>query len=215
MRIKTSKSKDEIKKMIKDALVDIRFNNGSGYFFIYSFDYECILLPINRKLEGTSFYNFKEGKGKYLTRNIITQLKNEKEGFLSWWFNKPDDLENQYKKIGFNMLFEPYNWFIGTGEYFVDFEEIIKKEVLDYISKLNKDKNNYFFIIDYNKNTLLHLIPDLVNKPAIDVTNIENQKIFDEMIEIAKQGEGFLTYNHKPINSDFFFHKNKLYKRNK
>ncbi|CAM3596649.1 cache domain-containing protein [Arcobacter aquimarinus] len=201
---KNLKSKDEIKKMIKDALVDIRFNNGSGYFFIYSFDYECILLPINRKLEGTSFYNFKEGKGKYLTRNIITQLKNEKEGFLSWWFNKPDDLENQYKKIGFNMLFEPYNWFIGTGEYFVDFEEIIKKEVLDYISKLNKDKNNYFFIIDYNKNTLLHLIPDLVNKPAIDVTNIENQKIFDEMIEIAKQGEGFLTYNHKPINSDSF-----------
>lgn len=201
---KNLKSKDEIKKMIKDALVDIRFNNGSGYFFIYSFDYECILLPINRKLEGSSFYNFKEGKGEYLTRNIISQLKDEKEGFLSWWFSKPDDLENQYKKIGFNMHFEPYNWFIGTGEYFVDFEEIIKKEVLDYVSKLNKDKNNYFFILDYNKNTLLHIIPDLINKPSVDVTNIENHKIFDEMIEIAKHGEGFLTYNHKPINSDFF-----------
>lgn len=201
---KNLKSKDEIKKMIKDALVDIRFNNGSGYFFIYSFDYECILLPINRKLEGTSFYNFKEGKGEYLTRNIIAQLKNEKEGFLSWWFNKPDDLNNQYKKIGFNMHFEPYDWFIGTGEYFVDFEEIIKKEVLDYVSKLNKDKNNYFFILDYDKTTLSHIIPDLVNKPANDVTNIENKKIFDEMVEMAKEGEGFLTYNHKPINSDFF-----------
>ena len=77
------------------------------------------------------------------------------------------------------MHFEPYDWFIGTGEYFVDFEDIIKKDVLDYDSKLNKDKNNYFFILDYDKNTLLHIIPDLINKPASDVTNIENHKIFN------------------------------------
>ena len=201
---KDIKSKDEIKKMIKDALVDIRFNDGNGYFFIYSFDYECILLPINRKLEGTSFYNFKEGKGNYLTRDIITQLKNEKEGFLSWWFNKPNDLENQYKKIGFNIHFEPYDWFIGTGEYFVDFEKNIKEEVLDYISKLNEDKNNYFFILDYDKNTLLHVIPDLINKPSNDVTNVENKRIFDDMLFMAKEGEGFLTYKHKPYGSDEF-----------
>ena len=117
---KDKKSKEEIIKMIKDALVDIRFNNGRGYFFIYSFDYECVLLPVNRKVEGTSFYNFKEGKGTYLTRNIIEQLKNEKEGFLSWHFYKPNDMKNQYKKIGFNIHFEPYDWFIGTGEYIVD-----------------------------------------------------------------------------------------------
>ena len=33
--------------MIKDALVDVRFNDGRGYIFIYTFDYECILLPVN------------------------------------------------------------------------------------------------------------------------------------------------------------------------
>ena len=126
---KDTKSKEEITKMIKDALVDnIRFNNGRGYLFVYSFDYECILLPVARKLEGTSFYNFKDGEGTYLTRNIIEQVKKEKEGFLTWSYHKPNDMKNQYKKIGFNIHFEPYDWFIGTGEYFVDFEEDIKKE---------------------------------------------------------------------------------------
>ncbi len=88
---KDTKTKNEIIKMIKDALEDIRFNEKRGYFFIYSFDYECILLPIAKHLEGTSFYNFKDFNGTFLTREIIKQMKEEKEGFLTWSFQKPND----------------------------------------------------------------------------------------------------------------------------
>lgn len=201
---KDTKTKEEITKMIKDALVDIRFNNSRGYFFVYSFDYECILLPVARKLEGTSFYNFKEGGGTYLTRNIIEQVKKEKEGFLTWSFHKPNDMKNQYKKIGFNIHFEPYDWFIGTGEYFVDFEEDVKKEVLEYISRITQNEKDYFFILDQNKTTLYHVIKELIGVPAEKVTNIETKKAFDDMVIIAKNGEGFITYNHKYANSNEF-----------
>ena len=201
---KDTKTREEITKMIKDVLVDIRFNNGRGYFFIYSFDYECILLPINRKLEGTSFYNFKEGGGTYLTRNIIEQLKKEREGFLSWSFYKPEDMKNQYKKIGFNIHFEPYDWFIGTGEYFVDFEEDVKKEVLEYISRISQNEKDYFFILNYDKKTFYHVIKELIGLPAQNVTNVETKKAFDDMVSIAKSGEGFLTYNHKYGNNNEF-----------
>ncbi len=195
---KDKKSKDEIKTMIKDALVNIRFNEGRGYFFIYSFDYECILLPINRKLEGSSFYNFQDSKGKYLTRDIISQLKKEKEGFQHWYYAKPNDLKTDYKKIGFNVYFEPYDWFIGTGEYVIDYENTVKTEVLEYISRLVPNKENYFFVLDYNKKTLFHVIDDLINKSAIDVPNVENNHVFDDMLSIAKEGASFLTYNYKP-----------------
>ena len=87
----------------------------------------------------------------FLTREIISQVKKEKEGFLTWYYHKPDDMKKQYKKIGFNMHFEPYDWFIGTGEYFIDFEEDVKKEVLDYISRITPNDKNYFFILDYDK----------------------------------------------------------------
>ena len=132
---KDSKTKNEIKKMIQDALVDIRFNNGRGYFFITALDFECILLPIAREREGTSFYNLKDAEGSYISRNIAKQIKEEKEGFSSWSFYKPNDLETQYKKIGFNMYFAPMDWFIGTGEYIAEFEEDVKKEVLKHISR--------------------------------------------------------------------------------
>ena len=204
---KDTKTKSEIQKMIKDALEDIRFNEKRGYFFIYSFDYECILLPIAKHLEGTSFFNFKDFNGTFLTREIIKQLKVEKEGFLTWSFQKPNDATKGYKKIGFNIYFEPYDWFIGTGEYFVDFEEMVKKDVLEYISKLVPNINNYFFIIDYDKKTLFHVIDDLVNKSAQNVTNIENTKIFDDMVFIAKKGSGFITYKHQPLEKDHFLTK--------
>jgi hypothetical protein len=62
---KDIKSKNEIIKMIKDAIVDIRFNDGRGYIFIYNFDYNCILLPVNRENEGKSVYDFQDSKGYY------------------------------------------------------------------------------------------------------------------------------------------------------
>lgn len=195
---KDTKTKEEIKKLIQNALVDIRFNDGRGYFFIYSFDYECILLPIDRKLEGTNFYNYKDGEGTFLTREIIKQLKEEKEGFLSWSFSKPYDLETQYKKIGFNIYFEPYNWFIGTGEYVADFENDVKKEVLEYLSRIVPNDKSYFFILDYNKKTLYHIRKDLINLPANKVTTIKNKRVFDDMLFIAKNGEGFISYKYTP-----------------
>lgn len=204
---KDTKTKAEIQKMIKNALEDIRFNEKRGYFFIYSFDYECILMPIAKHLEGTNFYNFKDFNGTFLTREIIKQVKEEKEDFLTWSFHKPNDLTKGYKKIGFNIYFEPYDWFIGTGEYVVDFEEMVKRDVLEYISKLVPNKNNYFFILDYNKKTLFHVIDDLINKDAQNVTNIENMKVFDDMIFMAKEGDGFITYKHKPLGNNEFLTK--------
>ena len=78
---KDSKSKEEIIKMIKDALVDMRFNDGRGYIFIYTFDYECILLPINRKNENGSVRDFQDSNGMYLGREIVNSLKDKDEAF--------------------------------------------------------------------------------------------------------------------------------------
>ena len=187
---KDTKTKNEIRKMIQEALVNIRFNDGRGYFFITALDYECILLPIARELEGTSFYNLKDAEGSYISRKIAKQIKEEKEGFSSWLFAKPDDLDTQYKKIGFNMYFEPYDWFIGTGEYIEDFEEDVKKEVLDYLSRIISSDNKDFFILDYNQNTLFNISKS-------DILTFENKRVFEDMLHIAQKSEAFLTYTEQ------------------
>ena len=197
-----NKDKKTITKMIKDALVDIRFNNGRGYFYIYSLDYKCVLFPLNRRIEGKSFYDFKDGKGKYLTRDIVSQVKAKGEGFMNWHFYKPDDKDTYYKKIGFNKLFEPLGWFIGTGEYVDDFEKDVKTQALEYMSTLKYIDNNYIFALDYDGTYIYHIKKEIIGKiglsekgknSANDVKNSNN--VVGKAIELAKtKGEGFMSY---------------------
>ncbi|MDD2888097.1 MAG: cache domain-containing protein [Aliarcobacter sp.] len=195
---KDSKTKDEIIKMIKDAIVDIRFNDGRGYIFIYTFDYECILLPINRVNEGQSVYNFQDSNGMYLGREIVNSLKNKDEAFLTWYYPKPNELNSSYKKIGFNIHFKPYDWFIGTGEYFVDFEDSVKKSVLEYISKFKTNKNDYFFILDYdNKEGLFKRVDGTEEHTFVELTKPKDKNLFNNIVKAAKNNKEFISYNYE------------------
>jgi signal transduction histidine kinase len=195
--------KEAVTKLIKDALVNIRFNEGRGYFFIYSMDYECILLPINRSLEGTSFYHFKEGRGEYLTRNIIQMVKEQKEGYLTWWFPKPSDLNTSYKKMGFNKYFEPMDWFIGTGEYFDEFEQSTQNKVLNDIEEMmNLTNNKYLFILTQEGTFLSHPQKELVGKNLLELESLIGENKRNEAInnlsvfkKLSKEG-GFHQYTH-------------------
>ncbi len=186
--------KKRVTKLIKDALREIRFNNGRGYFFIYSFDYECILLPINRKLEGTNFYNFQDSKGLYLTREIIKRIKNQNEAFLTWSYHKPDDMEKQYKKLGFNKYFEPYKWFIGTGEYVDEFENDLKEKILKYIKNYNFTNNEYFFVINYEGKYLNHIDEDLIGTNAYEVGNTKSKDINKIINASRNNSSNFVSY---------------------
>ena len=195
---KDTKTKNEIIKMIKDALVDIRFNDGRGYIFIYTFDYECILLPINRKNEGASVRDFQDSNGMYLGREIVNSLKDKDEAFLTWYYPKPDELDSSYKKIGFNAHFKPYDWFIGTGEYFVDFEDSVKKEVLEYISKFKTNKNDYFFILDYGKKEgLFKRVDGTEDSSFIELSKQEDKELFTKIVEATKNNQEFISYKYK------------------
>lgn len=197
---KDTKTKDEIIKMIKDALVDIRFNDGRGYIFIYTFDYECILLPVNRKNEGLSVRDFQDSNGMYLGREIVNSLKNKDEAFLTWYYPKPNEPNSSYKKNGFNVHFKPYDWFIGTGEYFVDFEEIVKNEIIEYLSNFKTDRNDYFFILDYNNQRLFQRVTDSSNKYFRDLTVNNDINLFDNIVNSARNNENFITYEYKLDN---------------
>ncbi|MBP7783683.1 MAG: cache domain-containing protein [Aliarcobacter sp.] len=195
---KDTKTKNEIIKMIKDALVDIRFNDGRGYIFIYTFDYECILLPINRKNEGASVRDFQDSNGMFLGREIVNSLQHKDEAFLTWYYPKPHELNSSYKKIGFNAHFKPYDWFIGTGEYFVDFEDSVKKEVLEYISKFKTNKNDYFFILDYGKKEgLFKRVDGTEDSSFIELSKQEDKELFTKIVEATKNNQEFISYKYK------------------
>jgi len=153
---KNMKSKEEIIQIIKSSLKNIRFNEGRSYFFIYDLNGTNIFHPVKPEREGKNFFNIQDLHKKFIIQESINIAKSKKaEGFQTWMFNKPNDTLKEYQKIGFIKKFNPYNWFIGIGEYKQNFQNKVKKEVLDNIKTIEyKDKNNVF-VIDEKGNLLL------------------------------------------------------------
>lgn len=197
------KPKDEIKRMIKDSLRDIRFNDNRGYLFIYEMSGKNVLHPIKPELEEKDLWNYQDKKGTFLLHEMNRILKKQDSTFYSWYWTKPDSLK-EYEKIGYFKLFEPFDWYIGTGEYLYDAQEQLKNDIAESISKIRYKENGYIFALTYEGKFLSYYLDGFISK------NIKGLKINDdvvktqnEMLKLAKNGGGFIFYvhNQKP-NSD-------------
>lgn len=190
-----NKSEKEVTKLISDALRNVRFNEGRGYFFIYKTNGLNIMHPVIPKVEGTSMGDFQDIRGNYIVRDLGQLAKKHGESFYHWWFVKPDNKEQEFEKIGFGKYFAPYDWFIGTGEYLIDVENDIKQRIERRISNIKFGKNGYIFILDYQGNVISHY------RKSYEGTNLYNNADENvviagkQVIEIAKQGGGYLSYN--------------------
>ena len=194
-KYKNQETKEQIINRIKDSLRAIRFNDNRGYFYINSIDGINILHPINPELENHSILGLKDEFGNFSLVDIIRNARNSKESYTTLYWNKPEDLKKQYKKITFNKVFEPYNFVIGTGEYVNDFENITKEKILSYISTIRYDKNGYVFVVDENGVYLSHIEKSYVGLNRINLKDSNGFMITKEIINLAQDGKnGYLKY---------------------
>ena len=194
-KYKNKESKEQIILRIKDSLRPIRFNDNRGYFYINSMEGVNILHPINPELENKFVLNNKDNFGNYVLRDVIKDLKNKKDAFTTLYWQKPEDLKNQYKKITYNRIFEPYNLIIGTGEYLNDFENITKNKILSYIKTIMYDENGYIFVIDEKGTYLSHIEKSYIGVNRINLKDENGFMITKEILALAKDGkDGYLKY---------------------
>ena len=190
-----NKPKDEVIKIIKDALRDIRFNDNRGYLFVYDTNGKNILLPVSTHLEGTNLYDYQDTKGAYVIRELIKIAKEKTEGFLSWWWTKPSDQKTEYHKIGFSKSFAPYNWLIGTGEYVEDYKKELKESLLTKINKIRYGNNGYIFITNEQGVYLSHYSKEFLGKNRINLKDENGVMITKEVIRTAQKKEGgYISY---------------------
>ncbi len=192
------KSKLEITKMIQDALRDVRYNEGRGYFFIYDMEGNNIFHPIDPKGEGKNHFYDKDVIGNYRTQELIKIVKEKNEGFLDWYFTKPNVQNVEFKKIGFVKYFKPYNWLIGTGEYVEDYTNELQTHILEYINHVKYGKNGYIVILTEDGIVKAHIDKNEINTTILNTTQFNNpKKIFDKMKTIADSGGGYFSFVHK------------------
>ena len=187
--------KNRVKKLIIEALREIRFNDGRGYLFIYDKQGINHLLPYNTELEGKNFINHKDSKGTFIIQDMINLLSTQNKTFYKWYWYNPKNIDIMREKIGLVKNFEPFDWFIGTGEYVEDFEKKIQERVLRNIKEIRFGNNGYIYIIDYDTIYLSHIRDEFIGKTALENKNIINvSSAISDLINIAKNGAGYYTY---------------------
>ena len=198
-----NKNPDEIKKLVVDALRNVRFNNGRGYYFIYENSGKNILLPHYKELEGKDFWEHQDAKGSYIIKDMTNLLSKNDESFYEWYWFNPTNPDQQRKKIGLVKNLKQFDWFIGTGEYVEDFEKEIQEKVLKNIREIRFGNNGYIFVINYDSIYLSHIRKVFIGQNAVTNNDTkEIKQVIEDLLNIAKNGEGFYSYiqNKKPDN---------------
>lgn len=112
-------SEVEAKKQAAALVRDLRFDNGN-YFWIDTTEGINVVL-LGRDVEGKSRLELVDAKGNKFIRDIINSGMQPAGGYTDYWFPKPNETEDLPKR-GYSLLFKPYNWIIGTGNWVDDIE---------------------------------------------------------------------------------------------
>ncbi|MGX9416406.1 bifunctional diguanylate cyclase/phosphodiesterase [Vibrio sp. WJH972] len=187
------KPKDEVAKLIKDALRPIRFFEGRGYFFIFQMDGENVLHSLRPQIEGSMQWNAQDIRGTYILREHIALIRERGgEAFYQWWYPKTGEPKGkEFEKIGYGKYFAPYDWFIGTGEYLDDVKGDVQREMLDWVESYHYGDDGYIFVFDKDAKIIAHPDPTLISRTGGPSVNASIKTLLNQY----KQDSGFIKYD--------------------
>lgn len=196
---KDTKSKEEITEIIKDALREIRFNDGRGYFFIDTLEADVILYPVYPDNEGKNLINLQDANGNYILKEEIQLVRSKGEGYIEgYWKNPSAGDDKTYKKITFVKAFEPYGWYLGCGDYVNEITKEIQKEIMTYVNSIQYGEDNaqYVFIHDYSGVELANgVYPEMIGINNYELEDINGAKVLQDQIKICiEENGGYLTH---------------------
>ncbi|MFP3154331.1 methyl-accepting chemotaxis protein [Lachnospiraceae bacterium ZAX-1] len=115
---------ENAKKIVRDTRYSSSIGKvDDGYFWADMADGLCVV-HYNPNNEGAMRYDAQDKEGTYYIQNFI-KLGDSGGGFSDFYFGKPGDEDGSYKKRGYTLEFEPYGWYISTGNYYEDTDTII------------------------------------------------------------------------------------------
>ncbi len=183
-------------KTLKETIISYirayRYNDGIGYFFVNDFNATAIINPIKPSVEGKNFKNIQDANGVFYVNEMIKIVKEQSFGTLKYQWKNPKTQKVE-DKLSYVFNFKPYNWIIGTGEYYSTVKKQLQDKVIKYISKLRYGDDNYFYISDYKSHLIAH--PYLRGVDMSQIKDIKGDLIVPPMVQIAREhGEGFYSY---------------------
>ncbi len=124
-------TEEQLKKSALQIIGSIRYGkDNSGYFFIYDSKGTCVLLSPKPEREGKNFWDLKDKKGNFLIRDLVKAGNSSPEGgFFEYYFPKPGS-DVPLAKTSFSRKLAAWDWYVGTGVYTDDIDEVVAKLAL-------------------------------------------------------------------------------------
>ena len=124
----------EARKRAADIIRNLRFDNDN-YFWIDTTEGVNVVL-LGRDQEGKSRYDAKDAKGfTFVKDGFVANGLKEGGGYTDYWFAKPNQTE-QLPKRAYTIVFKPYNWVIGTGNWTDDIDAFVQKKAQENAAAL-------------------------------------------------------------------------------
>jgi signal transduction histidine kinase len=188
----------EVKRLVIEALRPIRFFDNKGYYFVDDMDGNCLLLPINSNLEGTSLLNNRDDAGTYIMRSLISAAnKPVGEGFTRYRWYAPGSDKKMLEKIAYVRKFEPYNWLIGTGQYLSDVDQVLQVEARNRLRGLRfgPHAKGYFVIYGPGEKVLVSPSRRESEDHLIDELPPDGRAVAHKIFDQGQKGDGFVRYD--------------------
>ena len=201
---KKTKTEDEIKYLIATSINDLKFKDNDSYFFINSNKGQAILFDNKITLDTyVDVWDLKDSNNQPIIQIQAKIAKEQKEGFVTNKFIKPNSSDkNNYSKISYIKLFEPFDWHIGTGEYIDELTKNNQEEILNWLNTLKYENSSYSFLNTTDGYTLIFEGKKVEPKPHL------YPELFKQQLEISKNPNGdFFKYKYKKPNSNEEFEK--------
>ena len=176
-------SLESAQEAAKEHIKTLRYKEKE-YFFILDDQVRGVMHPIKPALDNTDLTGVKDPNGKFLFVEFAKVAKEQKEGFVSYMWPKPNT-ETPLPKLTFVRSFPAWGWIVGTGVYIDDVDSEFMDMVIMQIIGI-------VILVIFVAGLLLFIERSIANKLAM------MQSVAEELAS----GNGDLTKRLKVSGSD-------------
>ncbi len=171
----------------KKQVGNLRFGpEGKDYFFIIDTKATVVMHPIKPALDGKDMSDFKDPNGKQLFAEMAKVGKEEGEGFIDYYWEKPGEDEPS-AKLSFVKHFKEWGWIVGTGIYIDDIEKEMAREEELFQTAIAKQRIwiiSISVILIVVAAIVISFLAKMISSPILSVSL---------MLQDIAEGEGDLT----------------------
>ncbi|WP_423373311.1 methyl-accepting chemotaxis protein [Dyella nitratireducens] len=114
-------SEPEAQRRALNALSALRWNDGTGYVYVFDSNLTMRMHPVMPKRVGKSIRDDSDATGKYMYREMLAADQRDGHGLTEYMWPMPGSKGNKLK-MTYTAYYKPWDLHVAAGAYFVDID---------------------------------------------------------------------------------------------